>query len=226
MLTKYSHNLVTPLFIGIDVSPKGDVVIIYNIGMRGEAEAMLSHLGIYLAVIFGSIVWEAFTASYKVCMKLFQYYSVRNCAIEKDTLTIALDKSFDWKFAKCGFTDDVIEIQDEVEFNLRHQMTLHLFPHIVGILDDNKNDDSGSIRSNCLDSIIATSKKAPLIHIDYLIPLPKPITPQQSSVENEKNSHNEKPNEKADATKTLPTPTTKSSNKDTLSNRLEKSSED
>ena len=56
MLTKCSHDLATPLFVGTNVSPEGDVVIICDIGMKGEAEAMLSHFGIYLAVIFGSIV--------------------------------------------------------------------------------------------------------------------------------------------------------------------------
>ena len=112
--TKCSHNLVTPLFVGIHVSPEGDVVIICDIGMKEEAEAMLSHFGIYLAVIFGSIVWEAFIVSYKASMELFQYCPVRNGAIDKDTSTIASDNSFDREFAKCGFTDDVIEIPDEV----------------------------------------------------------------------------------------------------------------
>ena len=56
MLTKSSQDLVTPLFVGIDVSPEGDMILICNIGIEGEAEAMLSNFGIYLAVIFGSIV--------------------------------------------------------------------------------------------------------------------------------------------------------------------------
>ena len=56
MLTKSAQDLVTPLFVGINVSPEGDVVIICNIGMKGEAKAMLSHFGVYLVVIFGSIV--------------------------------------------------------------------------------------------------------------------------------------------------------------------------
>ena len=56
MLTKPRQDFVTPLFVGIDISPQGDVVIICNIGMKDEAEAILSYFGIYLAVIFGSIV--------------------------------------------------------------------------------------------------------------------------------------------------------------------------
>ena len=132
MLTKSAQDLVPPLFVGIDVSPEGDVIIICEIGMKGEAEAMLSHFVIYLAVIFGSVVWEAFTVSYKVSMEPFQYYPVKNCAIKKDTSTITLDQSFDQEFVKRGFTNDLIEIPDEVEFNLLHQMTLHLCPNIVG----------------------------------------------------------------------------------------------
>ena len=56
MSTKSSQDLVTPLFVGIDVSPEGDMILICNIGIEVEAEAMLSNFGIYLAVIFGSIV--------------------------------------------------------------------------------------------------------------------------------------------------------------------------
>ena len=118
--------------------------------------------------------------SYKVSMEQepFQYCPVKNCAIEKDTSTIASDESFDREFAKCGFTNDLIEITDEVEFNLRHQMTLNFCPDIVGLLGD-KNGDSGASRSNCLDATIATSKTAPSTPIDYLIQRPKPPTLQK-----------------------------------------------
>ena len=54
--TKCSHDLITPLFVGVDISPKVDVVIICNIDLKVEAEVLLSHFGIYAAVIFGSIV--------------------------------------------------------------------------------------------------------------------------------------------------------------------------
>ena len=141
--------------------------------MKGEAEAMLSNFDIYLAVIFGSVVWEAFTVSYKASMEPFQYCPVKNCAIERETSTIASDESFDREFAKCGFTDDMIEILDEVEFDLRHQMTLHLYSDIVGHLGD-ENSDSGTIRLNCSNATIATSKTAASTPIDYLIPHPKP----------------------------------------------------
>ena len=61
MSTKCSNDLITPLFVGVDVSLEGDVVIICNIDLRIKAEALLSHIGIYLAFIFGNVVWEAFT---------------------------------------------------------------------------------------------------------------------------------------------------------------------
>ena len=61
---KLVEDLITPLFIAIDVSPEGDVIIICDISMKEEAEGLLSHFGIYVAVIFGSDVWEAFTVSY------------------------------------------------------------------------------------------------------------------------------------------------------------------
>ena len=95
MLTKSAQDLVTPLFVGINVSPEGDVVIICNIGMKEETEAMLLHFSIFLAVIFGSVVWEAFTVSYKASMEPFQYCPVKNYVIERDTSNIASDESFD-----------------------------------------------------------------------------------------------------------------------------------
>ena len=73
MSTKCYHDLLTPLFVGIDVSPEGDVAIIYSIDLRVEAEALLSYFGIYAAVIFGSVIWEAFTGGYKVKMNGYQY---------------------------------------------------------------------------------------------------------------------------------------------------------
>ena len=56
MSIKCSDDLLSPMFVAVDVSPKGEVVIICDIDMRNEAEALLSHFGIYLAYIFGSIV--------------------------------------------------------------------------------------------------------------------------------------------------------------------------
>ena len=160
MSTKCSQDLITPLFVGVDVSPEGDVVIICDIHLKVEAEATLSHFGIYAAFIFGSVVWEAFTVAYKAKMEAFKYCPRKNCVIEIDNSTIVSDESFDREFTKCGFTEDVIEIQEKIEFNLRHQMTLHLCPDIIDLLGD-ENGDSGTIRSNCSDATIATSKTAP-----------------------------------------------------------------
>ena len=58
MSTKCSHDLITPLFVGVDVSPEGDVIIICDIDLKVEAEALLLHFGIYTAVIFESVVWK------------------------------------------------------------------------------------------------------------------------------------------------------------------------
>ena len=160
-------------------------------------------------------------------MELFQYFPVKNCAIKRDTSTIASDISFDREFSKCAFTDDMIEILSEIEFDLRYQMTLHLCPDIVGLLGD-KNSDSGTIRSNYSDATIATYRTAPSKPIDYLIPRPEPPILQTSTVETEKTPTVTitDPNDKADAPKTSPTPTTTSSKEDTPNNRLEESSED
>ena len=61
------------MFIAVDVSPTDEVVIYCDIDMKDEAEALLFHFGIYLALIFGSVVWEAFTPQYKMRMDGFQY---------------------------------------------------------------------------------------------------------------------------------------------------------
>ena len=121
----------------------------------------------------------------------------------------------------------MIEIPDEVEFNLLHQMTIYLCPNIVGLLGD-KNGDFGTIRSNCSEATITTSKTAPSAPIDYLIPRPKLPILQTSTVETEKTPTltMTDTNDKADAPKTLPTPTTTSSKENTLNNRSEGSSED
>ena len=64
MFIKSVQKLISPLFLGIDQSPEGEVVVICNQSMKDEAEALLSHFGIYLAVVFGSVLWEAFTDPY------------------------------------------------------------------------------------------------------------------------------------------------------------------
>ena len=66
MSIKCSDDLISPMFVAVDVSPKGEVIIICNIDTRGETEALLSYFSIYLAYIFGSVVWEAFAVGYKI----------------------------------------------------------------------------------------------------------------------------------------------------------------
>ena len=74
--------------------------------------------------------------SYKTSMEAFQYCPVRNCAIKRDTSTIASGESFNCKFAKCRFTDDLIEIPHKIEFDLVHQVSFHVCPNICGLLGD------------------------------------------------------------------------------------------
>ena len=179
MLTRPNH----PLFVGVDVSPEGDVVIICGIDLKVEAEALLSHFGIYAAVISGSVVLAAFTVEYRYKMDGYQYCLRKNCAVEIDNSTIDSDKSVEREFAKCGFTDDVLVIPDELEFDLPHQFTLHLYPDINGLLVD-ENGDSGTIRSNWLDATIATSKILLSDPINYLVPCPTPLIPHQVQSKN------------------------------------------
>ena len=94
---------------------------------------------------------------------------MKNCAIEIDNSTIDSDESVDREFAKCGFTEDVLVIPKEVEFDLRHQITLHLCPDINGLLGD-ENGDSGTIRSNYSNATLATFQTAPSDPISYLLP--------------------------------------------------------
>ena len=152
--------------------------------MKVEAESLLSHFGLYVAHIFGSVVWEAFTVEYKLKMDCYQYYPIKNCAVEIDNSSIDLDESVDREFAKCGFTDDMLVLPDEVELDLPHQFTLHLYPDINGILGD-ENGDSATFKSNVSNATLATSKTAPSDPIQYLIPCPKPLTLPPSSVVNE-----------------------------------------
>ena len=203
MSTKYSDDLITPLFVGVDVSPEGDVIIICDIDLRIEAEALISHFGIYLAFIFGSVVWEAFTMGYKVKMNGYQYCPRKNCAIEIDNSTIDSDNSVDREFAKCGFTEDVLVIPKEVEFDLRHKITLHLCPDINGLLSD-ENGDSSTIRSNCSDATLATFNTAPSDPINYLIPrLTTPI-PTPTTVKETPTVRMIDPNDNADYSMTAP----------------------
>ena len=109
MSIKFVEDLITPLFDGVNVSPEDNVVIICDISMKEKAEGLLSHFGIYAVIIFGSVMWEAFTVSYKISMEPF-YFLVRCCAIGRDISIIVSNKSFDREFSKCELTDDMTEI--------------------------------------------------------------------------------------------------------------------
>ena len=171
MLTKCSFDLSTPLFIAVDVSPEGEVVVTCNKSMKTEAESLLAHFGIYTAQIFGSVVWQAFTTVYKLKMDKYQYCPHTCRAIEIDTSSIETSDSLDEDFTRCGFTDDVIEIQDDVRLDLSHQLTIHICPNINGILGDD-NGDAATFNSGTSAATINTSKTAPPDPIMYRIPAP------------------------------------------------------
>ena len=196
--------------------------------MKVEAESLLVHFGLYVAEIFGSIVWEAFTFEYKLRIDCYQYCPIKNCAIEIDNSSIELDASIDREFAKCGFTDDILVRTDEVEFDLPHQFTLHLCSNINGVLGD-ENGDSTTFKSNVSDATLATSKTVPSEPIHYLVPTPKlPSIPSVPGNNETPTILMNDPNEKADESTTSPPPTktTKTSEEDTPNNRLEESGED
>ena len=90
----------------------------------------------------------------------------------------------DREFAKCGFTDDILVIPDEVELDLLHQFTLHLCPYINGTLEA-ENRDSPSFKENLSNATLATSKIVPSDPIQYLILCPTPPIFPPSSVVNE-----------------------------------------
>ena len=127
MSTKCSYVYITPLFFGVDVTPKGEVIIICSLAMKVEAESLLAHFSLYLAETFCSVVWEAFTFEYKFWMNCYQYCPIKNCTVEIDNSSLELDASITKEFFKAGFTDNMLVRPDEVEFVLPHQFTLHLF---------------------------------------------------------------------------------------------------
>ena len=88
--------------------------------MKVEAELLLAYFGLYLAEIFGSVVWEAFTFEYKLCMDCYQYCPIKNCAVKIDNSSLESDASITREFFKAGFTDDMLVRPDEVEFDLSH----------------------------------------------------------------------------------------------------------
>ena len=155
MTTKCSFDYITPLFAGVDVTPEGEVIVICSIDMKTEAESLLAHFGLYVAHIFGSVVWEAFSVEYKFKMDQYQYCPLKCCGVEIDNSSIESNDSVDKEFARCGFTDNVLAISDEVHLDLQHQFTLHLCPDINGIFGDEKGD-SATFKSNVSAATIAT----------------------------------------------------------------------
>ena len=212
MTTKCSYDYITPLFLGVDVTPEGEVIIICSLSMKVEAESLLAHLGLYLAEIFGSFVWEAFTFEYKLWMDCYQYCPESDASLTRE-------------FFKAGFTNDMLVRLDLVEFDLQHQFTLHLCPDINWVLGD-ENRDSATFNSNVIAATLATSKTAPSKPIHYLFP--SSTLPSTTSVSGEDETPtilmNDKAN-KADESELLPPPskTQKTSVEDTPNNRLEKS---
>ena len=91
--------------------------------------------------------------------------------MKTDASTIASDNSFKCEFAKCGFTDDQIEISHKVEFDLPNQSSLDVCANIYSIIGD-VNGDSGTIRSNLSAATIATSQSVLPKTINYLTPIP------------------------------------------------------
>ena len=56
MSIKCKDDYISPMFLTVDVSLTDEVVTYCDIDMKVEEEALLSHLGIYMALIFGSVV--------------------------------------------------------------------------------------------------------------------------------------------------------------------------
>ena len=122
--------------------------------------------------------------AYRTSMEAFQYCPVKYCAVEIDASTIASDDSFDYDFAKCRFTGDLIEIPCEIEFDLTHQVSLHVCADICGILGY-VNKDSGTVRSNLSTATLATSQLVLPIPINYLVQIQTPRSASVSTKENQ-----------------------------------------
>ena len=132
MAIKSIENHSSPLFLGVDQQADGTVIVTCDKSLRDEAETLLSHLGIYLEVVFGSVVWDAFTDLYRLNMKDFQYCPLRKCAIERVgpsdasmNSTIASNDSatsIDQCFAKWGLHNDH-DVPPEIEFDLTNQVS-------------------------------------------------------------------------------------------------------
>ena len=189
--------------------------------MKEEAETRLSHFGIYLEVVFGAVVWQAFTDLYQLNMKEFQYCPIRKCAIERlgptgssMTSTIASNDSatsIDQCFAKWGLHNDY-DVPPEIEFDLTNQVLLHIGADICGIIGDIKGD-SGTIRTDCSDATAATSKSLLPTPINFLIKsIPTNQDPTSDNMQLEDS--------------TTSAPTSSAGDESTPDNRLEESCND
>ena len=68
MGVKTLQDFKSPLFLGVDTQPDGSIIVTCNKSFKEESEAFLSHLEIYLELILGVVIWEAFTHKYKESM--------------------------------------------------------------------------------------------------------------------------------------------------------------
>ena len=151
----------------------------------------------------------------------FQYCPAKKRVVELDNSTIDLTKTTDLDFRRMGFSEDLLKIPDDILFDPRHQITLHVCPDVNGLLGD-KNGDSGTITSHCSDATLGTFRTAPSEPINYLIPLtittpPSPTAPTTTPTDNN-NSKDDAPMPQLPAT----TP----SIEEALSSRSEGSSND
>ena len=65
-------NLSSLLFLSVDQTAEGEVIVTCDKSLKYKGETILSHFGIYLEVVFGSVVLDAFTKPYRLSMKKFQ----------------------------------------------------------------------------------------------------------------------------------------------------------
>ena len=130
MAIKSIVKLSSSLFLGVDTTEDREVIVTCGKSLKDEGEAILSHFGIYLEVIFGSVVLAAFTQAYRLTMEEFQYCPLKKCAIERIaapgalvTSSIATDDSnagIDQCFANWGLDQDFEEVSNEIGFDRIH----------------------------------------------------------------------------------------------------------
>lgn len=105
-------------------------------------------------------------------------YAIKKTATPDISVTssITTDDSaadIDQCFANCGLHQAFDEVLKEIEFGLIHQVSLHINADICGILN-NINGDSGTIRTDCSNVTLASSKSLLPTPINYHIPIKIP----------------------------------------------------